>query len=162
MYKKKKRKKRKPNSQSKTPKRNGNAKNEGKKEKRKEKKGRGEIKKVRGELSTPMSWHRCSAQRNELSTPMPSLRELSYRIPKSEKATPMMPRETHLATAAGCSICPAQPSPASLLHYSILRSSQVFNLSFPSKPNIMFVNLRILKSMLVDLWCLCFYWWMMN
>ena len=58
------------------------------------------------------------------------------------------PRETHLAAAAGCSICPAQP------RYSSLHSSQVFNLSFPSKPNKMFVNL------LME--CLCFYWWVMN
>ena len=53
------------------------------------------------------------------------------------------PRETHLAAAAGCSICPAQ------LRCSSLHNSQVFNLSFPSKPNKMFVNL------LVE--CLCFY-----
>ena len=33
------------------------------------------------------------------------------------------------------------PSPVSLLHCSSLHSSQEFNLSFPSKPNIMFVNL---------------------
>ena len=37
----------------------------------------------------------------------------------------------------------ALPSPTLLLHCSSLHSSQVFNLSFPSKPNIMFVNLRI-------------------
>ena len=50
-------------------------------------------------------------------------------------ATPTSPHETHLA--ASCSICLAQ------LRCSSLHSSQVFNLSFPSKPNIMFVNHRM-------------------
>ena len=48
-----------------------------KKKKRKEKNGRGEIEKVRGELSTPTL----------------RLREWSYRIPKPEKTTPTPPRE---------------------------------------------------------------------
>ena len=47
----------------------------------------------------------------------------------------------------------ALPSPASLLHYFILHSSQVFNLSFPSKPNIMF-GLGVFVFLLMN-WC----WW---
>ena len=45
------------------------------------------------------------------------------------------------------------PSPALLLHYSSLHSSQAFNLSFPSKPNIMF-GLVVFVFLLMN-WC----WW---
>ena len=49
--------------------------------------------------------------------------------------------ETHLAPPPVA--WSTQPNPISLLHCSRLYSSQVFNLSFLSKPNIMFVNLKI-------------------
>ena len=73
----------------------------------------------------------------ESQTVDPSLSTINVAYPNRKRPHQHRhgPRETHLAT--GCLICPAQ------LHCFSLHSSQAFSLSFPSKPNIIFVNFRI-------------------
>ena len=73
----------------------------------------------------------------ESQTVDPSLSTINVAYPNRKRPHQHRhgPRETHLAT--GCLICPTQ------LHCFSLHSSQAFSLSFPSKPNIIFVNFRI-------------------
>ena len=108
-----KKKKRKENQHSKNPKPNRKASHKRKRKKIKEKKGRGETEKVRD----------------------PSC----YPVPTPPSAIAYPNRRPILLQLLVAQF--ALPSSVSLLHYSSLHSSQEFNLSFPSKLNIMFVNL---------------------
>ena len=105
------------------------------KEKKKRKKKRKERKRQDREserpILLPMPWRHC---------PRPRERDLScYPVPTPPSAVAYPNRRPILPPPSVARS--TLPSPISLLHCSSLHSSQEFNLSFPSKPNIMFVNL---------------------